>query len=95
MEYDSKAAVAAVMEELVAGPLVAMTEANAEGGGGSVGDARGTAVLDEVRRPGGAFAKCSPDLCTTYLCVWMLSPYLEDEQADEALGAVTEDMVSF
>ncbi|EFJ42578.1 hypothetical protein VOLCADRAFT_107213 [Volvox carteri f. nagariensis] len=101
LEYDSKAAVAAALAGLVAGPLTAAEAKAAEpdtdvrGGGCSRRDPCGAAVLAEVTRQGGVAAKRLPDLCTAYLSVWMLSPYLEDEQADEALGALTEDMVAF
>ncbi|GIL74140.1 hypothetical protein Vretimale_4919 [Volvox reticuliferus] len=101
LEYDSKAAVAVALGELVAPPLAAaeaaVTEVGANGCGGPNGrqrDAVGAAVLAEVARQGPAAAERLPDLCTTYLSVWMLSPYLEDEQADEVLGALDEDMVS-
>ncbi|GLC34903.1 hypothetical protein PLESTB_001176200 [Pleodorina starrii] len=99
LEYDSKAAVAAALVGLVAGPVGAAEAADvADGVGGDIGrrrDVRGAAALAEISRQGGAAAKRLPDLYTTYMSVWMLSPYLEDEQADEALGALSEDMVSF
>ncbi|GLI61487.1 hypothetical protein VaNZ11_003884 [Volvox africanus] len=102
LEYDSKAAVAAALVELVARPLAAaeaaLTEAGTNGGSRPSGrqrDAVGAAVLAEVTHQGASAAERLPDFCTTYLSVWMLSPYLEDEQADEVLVALDEDMVSF
>ncbi|KXZ53185.1 hypothetical protein GPECTOR_7g1077 [Gonium pectorale] len=100
LEYGSKAAVLAAMGQLVARPAFAEAEAGVVGGAsattGTV-DPYGATVLAEVARLNGGrvAAKRLPDLCTTYISVWMLSPYVEDEQADEVLGAISEDMVSF
>ncbi|GFR52593.1 hypothetical protein Agub_g15189 [Astrephomene gubernaculifera] len=110
LEYDSKAAVAAAFAGLFAAPIEAAEAAAAEaqeefgvGGAGSVGrraDPRGVAALAVVGKGGAGGGKTGDakrlsDLCTTYISVWMLAPYLEDEQAEEFLGAIGEDMVSF
>eukprot|EP00198_Chlamydomonas_reinhardtii_P000556 XP_001689891.1 predicted protein [Chlamydomonas reinhardtii] len=56
------------------------------GGGGGAGGGGTVGKLDATRLS---------ELCTTYVSVWMLSPYLEEQEAEEVLGAITEDMVGF
>ncbi|KAG2447101.1 hypothetical protein HYH02_007850 [Chlamydomonas schloesseri] len=56
------------------------------GGGGGGGGVAGGGRLDATRLS---------ELCTTYVSVWLLAPYLEEQAAEEALGALTEDMASF
>ncbi len=92
LEYDSKAAVLAAVQDLVGGGQPPAVGGGAWGSGASE-EEPGQAVLAAVAKWEGA--KRLPDLCTTYISVWMLSPYVEEEQADEALGAITEDMAGF
>ncbi|PNH08124.1 hypothetical protein TSOC_005368, partial [Tetrabaena socialis] len=68
--------------------FAALAAEAARGGGGGIGNGAGG-------RGGGAGAGRLPDLCTTYVCVWMLSPYLEEQAAEEALGGIGEDMAGF
>lgn len=92
LEYDSKAAVLAAVQDLVVETQPPAVGDGTWASGASEGD-QGQAVLAAVAKREGA--KRLPDLCTTYISVWMLSPYVEEEQADEALGAITEDMAGF
>ncbi|KAG2489347.1 hypothetical protein HYH03_012177 [Edaphochlamys debaryana] len=109
-EYDSKAAVVQAMGALLVFPSpeamqaasldlssLALSSMSAAGTGLQVkaADPMGRAMLAELSKRGEAEGKRLPDLCTTYISVWMLGPYLEEEQAEEALAAVTEDMVGF